>query len=111
MYLDGVLPDMAFTPGDIPMLGDHFIPTCTIVGFPGGHHPGILDDLNHLPLEYRWVTRFICLDKEDAQTELEKYRKRWFQKRKSPVTLLKEDATQAGERARRQLGAQQGRRR
>ena len=34
--------------------------------------PGILDDLNHLALEYRWVTRFVFLDKEEAQKELEK---------------------------------------
>ena len=38
MYLDGVLPDMAFTPGDIPMLGDalhpdlhdRFVPACGV---------------------------------------------------------------------------------
>src|SRR6185312_7129306 len=55
MYLDALLPDMAFTPGDIPMLGNSFLPTCTIVGFPGTSLPGVLDDLNHLRLEYRWV--------------------------------------------------------
>ena len=94
MYLDGVLPDMAFTPGDIPMLGDHYIPTCTIGSFPPAAYPGILDDLNHLALEYRWVTRFICLDKEEATHELENYRKWWFQKQKRLTTLLKEEASQ-----------------
>src|SRR4029077_8219181 len=48
MYLDAFLPDMALTPGDIPMLGSHFIPTCTVSGFPASTLPGILDDLNHL---------------------------------------------------------------
>jgi type IV secretion/conjugal transfer VirB4 family ATPase len=93
MYLDGLLPDVPFTPGDIPMLGDYFIPTCTIVGFPGTTMPGLLDDLNHLQVEYRWVTRFIALGHDDAKTELEKYRKRWVQKRKGILTLLKEEAT------------------
>src|SRR5450631_141086 len=92
MYLDGVLPDMAFTPGDVPMLGDHYIPTCTISAFPPSAYPGILDDLNQLPLEYRWVTRFIFLDKQEATSELEKYRKGWFQKQKGFATLLKEQA-------------------
>ncbi len=55
MYLDAVLPDMALTPGDIPMLGDHFIATCTVSGFPSTTLPGILDALNHLQTEYRWV--------------------------------------------------------
>lgn len=92
MYLDALLPDVPFTPGDIPMLGDSFVPTCTIVGFPGTSLPGLLDDLNHLQIEYRWVTRFIAMDKEEAKTELEKYRKRWWQKRKGLLTLLKEEA-------------------
>src|SRR6185436_13271258 len=60
--------------------------------FPPSAHPGILDDLNHLALEYRWVTRFIFMDKEDAQRELERYRKQWFQKQKTFLTLLKEEA-------------------
>ena len=94
MYLDALLPDQAFTPGDIPLLGEHFIPTCTITGFPGTSLPGILDALNHLELEYRWVTRFICLDRDTARTEIEKYRKRWWQSRKSLFTLIKEEAAQ-----------------
>jgi type IV secretion system protein VirB4 len=93
MYLDGLLPDVAYTPGDIPMLGDSFVPTCTIAGFPGTSLPGLLDDLNHLQVEYRWVTRFIALDKDEAKAELEKYRKRWVQKRKGILTMLKEEAT------------------
>jgi type IV secretion/conjugal transfer VirB4 family ATPase len=93
MYLDALLPDMPFTPGDIPMLGDSFLPTCTVVGFPGTSLPGLLDDLNHLEMEYRWVTRYICLDKQDAKSEIEKYRKRWWSKRKGLWTMLKEEAT------------------
>lgn len=91
MYIDGILPDVAYTPGDIPMLGDVYIPTCTISGFPGTSVPGILDQLNHLALEYRWVTRFICLSKEAAHEELVRFRKGWWQKRKTLGTLMKEE--------------------
>src|SRR6266496_732508 len=93
MYLDALLPDMAFTPGEVSMLGDSFVPTCTIAGFPGTSLPGLFDDLNHLEVEYRWVTRYICLDREDAKTQIEKYRKRWWSKRKGLWTMLKEEAT------------------
>jgi type IV secretion system protein VirB4 len=75
------------------MLGDSFMPTCCISGFPATSLPGLLDDLNHLQVPYRWVTRYICLDKDAARQELERYRKRWWQKRKSILTLLKEEAT------------------
>jgi len=94
MYLDALLPDSALTVGDVPMLGDYFIPTCTISSFPGVSVPALLDALNHLSIEYRWVTRFICLDNTDAEKELSKYRANWFQKRKSIGMLLKEEATQ-----------------
>lgn len=93
MYLDALLPDQALTIGDIPMLGENFIPTATINGFPVSSYPGILDDLNYLNIEYRWVVRYIFLDKEDAKKELERYRKQWWAKRKNILTLLKEEAT------------------
>src|SRR5579872_1013981 len=92
MYLDALLPDMALTPGDIPMLGSHFVPTCTVSGFPSVTLPGILDALNHLQTEYRWVTRFVAMDKLEAKAFIEKYRRQWWSKRKGLWTLLKEEA-------------------
>jgi type IV secretion system protein TrbE len=92
MYLDALLPDMPFQPGDVPMLGDHFLCTCTISGFPSSTLPGLLDALNHLEVEYRWVTRYLCLDKTEAKSLIEKYRKQWWQKRKGLWTMIKEEA-------------------
>jgi len=92
MFLDALLPDQALTSGDIPMLGENFIPTCTFTGFPSTSLPGMLDALNHLEIEYRWVCRYIAMDRDEAKKELEKYRKRWWQKRKSVLTMLKEEA-------------------
>lgn len=93
VYLDALLPDQALSVGDICMLGDHAIPTVTFTGFPSTSLPGMLDDLNHLQIEYRWMVRYIALDKEDARKEIEKYRRQWWGKRKSLFTLLKEEAT------------------
>lgn len=93
MYLDAVLPDVAFTPGDVPMLGDAFVATCTVTGFPGATLPGILDGLNHLRTEYRWMTRYLCLDKREAKSALERYRRQWWSRRKGIWTLLKEEAS------------------
>jgi type IV secretion system protein VirB4 len=93
MYLDALIPDQALTVADIPMLGNSFIPTVTFTGFPAVSVPGILDDLNHLEIEYRWMTRFMCMDKQDAQKELVKYRRQWWGKRKNLLTMLKEEAT------------------
>src|SRR5450432_45109 len=93
MYLDAILPDMPFTPGDVPMLGDQFLCTSTISGFPSSTLPGLLDALNHLNTEYRWVTRYLCLGKAEAKALIEKYRKQWWSKRKGLWTMIKEEAS------------------
>ncbi|WP_447725874.1 conjugal transfer protein TrbE [Sphingomonas koreensis] len=90
MYLDGVLADTPFTGGLEPMLGDRHLRTLTILGFPNLSRPGILDALNHLDFAYRWVTRFIALDKTDAAKALTRLRRQWFNKRKSVTALLRE---------------------
>jgi len=93
MYLDAVLVDSPLTGGLEPMLGDRHIRTLTVLGFPNLTRPGILDGLNHLGFEYRWVTRFLCLDKTEATRTLTKLRRQWFAKRKSVAALLREVLT------------------
>ena len=90
MYLDAMLGDCPLTGGLEPMLGDAYLRTLTIQGFPGSTTPGILDDLNHLGLPYRWVTRFLPLDKTEATKMLGRYRRQWFAKRKSVMAILRE---------------------
>jgi type IV secretion/conjugal transfer VirB4 family ATPase len=90
MYLDAVLADMPLTGGISPKLGDFHLRTLSILGFPSSTVPAILDQLNHLPSEYRWVTRFLPLDKLDAEKVLKSYRRQWFSKRKGILTLLTE---------------------
>ncbi|WP_206243645.1 conjugal transfer protein TrbE [Novosphingobium terrae] len=90
MYLDGLLADTPLTGGLEPRLGDLHLRTLSILGFPGLSRPGFLDALNRQDFAYRWVTRFISLDKTDATRELTRLRRQWFNKRKSITALLRE---------------------
>ncbi len=89
-HLDALLADSALVGGLAPMLGDQHLRVATVRGFPTSTWPGILDDLNRLGFAYRWSTRFLCLDKADAEKELSRLRRQWFAKRKNVVALLRE---------------------
>ena len=90
MYLDGLLADTPLVGGLEPRLGDLHVRTLTVLGFPSLSRPGILDALNHQDFCYRWVTRFIALDKTLATKTLTSLRRQWFNKRKSVTALLRE---------------------
>jgi len=89
-YLDALLSDEPLTGGLSPMLGRHYVRVLTVRGFPSSTWPGLLDELNRLAFPYRWMTRFLFLDKRDAERELVKLRRQWFSKRKSMAALLRE---------------------
>lgn len=90
LYLDAVLGGQDLLGGFQPRIGDQWIVPVAIDGYPPDSTPGLLDFLNQLPLCYRGSTRFIALDPVDAQRALDKYRAKWWQKRKSLASLLKE---------------------
>ena len=90
MYLDSLLADTPLTGGLEPMLGELHLRTVTLLGFPGLSRPAILDALNHQGFAYRWVTRFIALDRVEAARALTRLRRIWFNKRKSVTALLRE---------------------
>lgn len=90
MYLDGLLADTPLAGGLEPRLGNRHLRTMTVLGFPNVSRPGILDALNAADFGYRWVTRFIALDKTDATKVLTRIRRQWFNKRKSITALLRE---------------------
>ncbi len=93
LYLDGVLVDTALLGGLEPMLGERHLRVLSVLGFPNQTRPGLLDGLNHLDFPYRWVTRWIPLDKEQATRTLNRLRRHWFAKRKSIGALLREVMT------------------
>src|SRR5208337_4761943 len=90
MYLDAVLADTPLVGGLEPRLGNTGFQSVSVLGYPGTGIPGILDAMNRLGVEYRWMTRYIPMDKEEAIKELTSYKRRWFSKRKGIFTLLKE---------------------
>ncbi|SIT14146.1 type IV secretion system protein VirB4 [Thalassolituus maritimus] len=89
-HLDALLADSPLTGGLAPMLGEVHLRVATVRGFPTSTWPGILDDLNRLGFGYRWSTRFLCLDKAEAERELGRLRRQWFAKRKNVAALLRE---------------------
>jgi type IV secretion system protein VirB4 len=73
--LDRILPDMELV-NSFPMkLGDYYIPIIGVNDFPEETYPDILESLNRTRMEYRWVTRYLCLGKEDAKKEAQKKEK------------------------------------
>lgn len=79
MYLDSLLCSEDFTGGIAPMLGERHVVIVAIDGLPQESWPMMLSALDALPIDYRFSTRFICLDQFDAEKEIEYYRKGWQQ--------------------------------
>lgn len=92
-YLDAFLCDDDFQGGLLPRLGGHYVRTISVRAFPSSSSPGLLDRLNELGVAYRWTSRFLPLDKEDARKVVTTVRKRWFAKRKGVAALIKEAIT------------------
>jgi type IV secretion system protein VirB4 len=93
-HLDALLADQPLTGGLAPMLGTQHLRVLTVRGLPTSTWPGLLDELNRLGFGYRWCTRFLFLDKSEAERELVRLRRQWFAKRKSVVALLRETVFQ-----------------
>jgi type IV secretion system protein VirB4 len=77
IFLDRILPDSELDnfSYDPMKLGDNFIPIVGVNDFPDATYPAILDALNRARIEYRWVTRYICLDREEGVKEARKKEK------------------------------------
>lgn len=90
VFLDALLADEPLSGGLEPRIGDAHLRTLTVLGFPASTLPGILDELNQQGFSYRWSTRFIAMDKTDAEKVLGKKRRHWFAKRKSIGAVLRE---------------------
>lgn len=79
MYLDALIGTRDLTGGLQPSIGGKFIKVLAMDGFPPDSWPCMLSSFEALPVEYRFSSRFICMDQFEAQQELEKYRKTWAQ--------------------------------
>ncbi|MGD0234762.1 MAG: conjugal transfer protein TrbE [Syntrophorhabdales bacterium] len=90
LFLDFILTDDDVTGGLNPKLGESFMSVISIHALPGESFPQILKDLGSLPCEYRWSTRFISMDRQDAVREVKKYSRYWFAKRQSLWSVVKQ---------------------
>ncbi|MBB3458836.1 type IV secretion system protein VirB4 [Rhizobium sp. BK313] len=79
MYLDWIAT-AELEHGLTPKIDSRFLGMIAIDGFPAESWPGILNSLDLMPLTYRWSSRFIFLDAEEARAKLERARKKWQQK-------------------------------
>lgn len=85
-----VLPDTTLVGGREPRLGRHYLGVVTVRQLPPSTVPGLLDRLNRLDMAFRWVTRWVALDKLTADKEIKKVRREWFSGRKSIGVVIKE---------------------
>lgn len=79
MYLDWLVT-AEFHHGLSPVVDGRYLAVVAIDGFPAESWPGILNSLDLMPLTYRWSSRFIFLDEQEARQKLERTRKKWQQK-------------------------------
>lgn len=79
MYLDW-LATAELQHGLTPKVENRFLGVVAIDGLPAESWPGILGSLDLVPLTYRWSSRFVFLDAEEARQKLERTRKKWQQK-------------------------------
>ncbi|WP_320200751.1 conjugal transfer protein TrbE (plasmid) [Agrobacterium sp. rho-13.3] len=79
MYLDWLVT-AELQHGLSPMVENRFLGVVAIDGLPAESWPGILNTLDRMPLTYRWSSRFVFLDAEEARARLERTRKKWQQK-------------------------------
>lgn len=90
LFLDSILADQSLEVGKTIRLGDKYIPIVSINDFPNEIYPTILNELNKLDVEYRWVSRFFPISKETALKELESYQRDAAGKKKSGGQMASE---------------------
>jgi len=77
VYLNELLATQDFCAGIEPRVGRKHVRVIALDGFPKSSFPGILGEIDSLPMEYRWSTRAILLDPEEARGLLDKSRRKW----------------------------------
>jgi len=81
-YLDCLLAMDAIN-GEKLEYNNEYVLTVSLANYPAGTFPGILDDLQRLPISLRWSNRFILTDQQEAIVQMETKRRQWAQKIRS----------------------------
>lgn len=80
--LRGLVASQHLRNGDRLHIGDKVVGVLTVEDVPNRSFPGILDILNQQPCSYRVSHRYIVMDRQSAQKEIELARRKHFQGRK-----------------------------
>lgn len=88
--IDNYICNSPLVGGLEPKLGENFIRVISIRNFPSESVPCLLDKLNRTNIEYRWNSRYIALDKIEANKSYDWYTKEWNKKKSSLKSLTKE---------------------
>ena len=83
VFLNDLLAMEDFRGGMEPMMGDRYLRTLSVDGFPRSTYPGALSAIDTIPCEYRWNTSgAILMDPSEAQGVISKIGQKWkFQQR------------------------------
>ena len=90
LLMDQYLCDVPLYGGIEPKLGEKHLRVVVPIGYRSNTIFGLFNQINRLNFEYRWMTRFICLSKEDALSELDAKKRGWASKMKSIRAMMKE---------------------
>jgi type IV secretion system protein VirB4 len=93
VFLDRLLSDDEINGGFYPTVGGKHLRVIGIRQLLGPTKPGLFEELNALPFPYRMVARFIALDDAQAQREISRVGRFWFQKRQNPLSLIFQSIT------------------
>ncbi len=88
LSLDLLIGGEDFLTGITPKIGNKYISCIAIDGFPAESYPSVLLKLSDIPINSRFSTRFICIDKMEAESKLKKIKSKWSQAQRGMLSLI-----------------------
>lgn len=97
--IDYLLCDTRLSPaGWYPQLGNWHIRTCSLKAYPRESIVGMLRRLEALPIDFRWCTRWLGMEKHAQQGILRRAQHAWVHEEKGLTDRLSENITHEGTR-------------
>lgn len=92
-FINDYICDSPILGGHFPKIGNKYMRVISIKSFPAVTEPGFFNAFQGLDFEYRWVSRWICLSKHEAEEEIKKCQQLWNQQQISLVSYVKQAIT------------------
>lgn len=89
-FITDRIKDSIFLGGRFPKLGEKYLGVVGVKDVPSGTIDFMFDRLNSLSIEYRFVIRYIALDKQQAINETKTIEAQHQQRQKSIITVIME---------------------